>query len=290
MKTSTHRIYTTDNLELFGLLYEPEQAAKTILVHVHGMAGNFYETLFIDYIARTLTDNRVAFFAFNNRGSEYIRDLYKVKDNKRTVVRGGNTFEKFEDCLLDIQAAIDFVRTKGYSTIHLSGHSLGGPKVAYYAIEKGDGLASVIFISPADMVGLALQEKNYDSENQTARKMIAEGRGNEIMPNVVWGDSYLSANSYISLSDPKSKVAIFNLHDPEDRLESLGKIKVPAYTIMGRKDTALATGIEEMMRRIEVAMVSSKHVKTEILGDANHGYIGYEQQLAEKLLEWINQV
>lgn len=287
MKTSTQRIYTSDNLELFGLLYEPDSGSKTILVHVHGMAGNFCENLFLDYIAKTLTDNGISFFTFNNRGCEYIKDLYKINGERRNIVRMGNTFEKFEDCLLDIQAAIDFVKSKGYSSVHLSGHSLGGPKVAYYVTEKNDQVESVIFISPADMVGLAINEKNFDLEYNTAQKMIADGKGNEIMPFTVWGDSYLSADTYMSLSDKKSKVAIFNIYNPEDELEVLSKIKIPAYVIMGRKDSALTIKVKDFMDRVSKALSNSSNVETNILDDANHGYMGYEQRLADALLKWI---
>lgn len=289
MKTSTQRIYTDDNLELFGLLYEPESKSDTVLVYVHGMAGNFYENLFLDFIARTLTDNGIAFFTFNNRGCEFIKDLYKVKGKKRDIIRIGDTFEKFDDCLLDIDAAVDFVKNKGYSSVHLSGHSLGAPKVAYYAAEKGSDLASVIFMSPADMVGLALKEKNLDWELKTAQKMIVDGKGDEMMPGMVWWNCYLSANTYMSLSDKKSKVAIFNFYDPKDKLDVLGRIKAPVYTIMGRKDDALVISIEDTMSRIKIALIGSKHVETEILGDANHGYMGDEQNLADKILAWIKR-
>ncbi len=287
MKTSLHRILTEDKIELVGLLYEPETPTEKILVHVHGMAGNFYENLFLDFIAKTLTDQGIAFFTFNNRGCELIKDLRKIRGNKRTIVRIGNTFEKFEDCLLDIEAAVRFIKSRSYMTIHLSGHSLGAPKVAYYAALKGSDLASVIFLSPPDMVGSALKEKSFEMEYDTAKKMIADCRGKKIMPGIIWGDAYLSANTYMSLSDKRSKVAIFNLYDPEDKLELLGKIKIPAYTIMGKKDVALIILIEETMERIKRAMANSPRVETNILGDADHGYNGYEQRLADALREWI---
>lgn len=286
MRVSTHRIYTEDNIELFGLLYEPDSKSNTVLIHVHGMAGNFYENLFIDHIAKTLTDNGISFFTFNNRGCEYIKDLYKVKDGKRSIVRIGDTFEKFEDCLLDIDAAILFVKGVDYSSIHLSGHSLGAPKVAYYGAERADDLSSIIFMSPADMVGLALKEKNFEWESATAQKMIADGKGDEIMPGIIWWECYLSANTYMSLSDKKSKAAIFNLYDPKDALVTLGKIKSPVYIVMGRKDNALVISIEDTMSRIKDALCNSKRVETEILGDADHGYIGDEQNLADKILKW----
>ena len=212
MKTSLHRIVTSDSIELVGLLYEPEETTSKILVHVHGMAGNFYENSFLDAIADTLTKNGIAFFAFNNRGCELMKDLTKFVDGKKTIVRIGNAYEKFEDSSVDIAAAIDFVSSKGFSNIHLSSHSLGAPKVAYYVANGNDKrLLSVIFLSPADMVGLIGMDKNYEEDNRMARQMVVEGRGDKLLPNLVlWDESPLSAKTYVSLGGRDSNVAIFN--------------------------------------------------------------------------------
>ncbi len=56
MKTSLQRLQTKDGIELVGLMYEPDAGSKEILVHVHGMSGNFYENTFLDAIAKKLTD------------------------------------------------------------------------------------------------------------------------------------------------------------------------------------------------------------------------------------------
>jgi alpha-beta hydrolase superfamily lysophospholipase len=290
MKISLHRFVTEDSLELVGLLYEPNSATNKVLVHVHGMAGNFYENKFLDFIAKTLTSNGIAFFAFNNRGTEFIKDLYKIEGDRRTILRIGNAYEKFEDCLIDIGAAIDFVQSKGFSIIHLSGHSLAGPKVAYYVAETKDArITSVIFLSPADMVGLA-RDKNFERDVSTAKKMIAEGKGNEMLPFIIWGDCMLSADSYVNLSDESSKVAIFNFYLPQDKLETLGAITIPSITIMGRKDHVVQIPIETLMDRVKKAMTSAPQVETIILGDADHAYNGYEQQLANTLKSWIDRV
>jgi pimeloyl-ACP methyl ester carboxylesterase len=270
-------------------LYEPEQATKKILVHVHGMAGNFYENKFLDAIAETLTSNNIAFFAFNNRGCELMKDLTKIVDGRRTIVRVGNAYEKFEDSLVDIRTAIDFVYSKGFSTVHLSGHSLGAPKVAYYSAEANDErLSSVIFLSPSDMVGLIRLDKNYEVDMNTAKQMVAEGRGDELLPNpVLWDESPLSAKSYISLGGESSRVAIFNFHNPTDTLPVLAKIAIPTYVIMGRKDGALVVSIDETMDRIKKALLNSPRVETNILGDADHGYNGFEKDLAGALASWV---
>jgi alpha-beta hydrolase superfamily lysophospholipase len=290
MKTSLQKILTSDNLELPGLLYEPESPTNRVLVHVHGMAGNFYENKFLDYIAKTLTENGIAFYVFNNRGTEFIKDMYRVKEGKRSVERLGDSYEKFEDCLIDIRAAIDFLESKGFTEIHLSGHSLGGPKVAYYAADSGDTrLSSVIFLSPADMVGLAKADKDHERDITTAQEFIAAGKGRQILPFDVWGDCILSADSYMNLATESQKVAIFNYYNPEDKLEVLGRITIPCLTAMGRKDHVVIIPIEEIMRRTKEALVSSPKVETNILGDADHGYNGYEQELADLIKDWLEQ-
>ena len=288
MKVSLKRIITEDGLELVGLLYEPETESKEILVHIHGMAGNFYENKFIDFIAKTLTDNGISFFTFNNRGSECIKDFIKIENGEREIARIGSTYERFEDCILDIKAGIDFVEKNGFSRIHLSGHSLAGSKVAYYCSKTNDvRLSSVIFLSPADMVGLAKQDSNYERDIQMADKMISEGRGGELLPFEVWDNCCLTANTFINLSSDKSDVSIFNLYNPEDKLTTLSKINIPSITIMGRKDEALSVPIDNLMDRVKSAMVSSPKVETKILGDADHGYTNYEQELADIIRGWI---
>ncbi len=290
MKTSLHRILTEDGIELVGLLYEPENPPTKILVHVHGMAGNFYENLFQDNIAQTLTFNGIAFCVFNNRGCEFVKDLTKVVDGKRTIARYGDTYERFEDCLLDIKPVIDFAESKGFSDIHLSGHSLASSKVAYYAAEQNDKrIKSVTFLSPADMVGLAKVEPEYKRDIETVEKMVAEGKGEELMPFLVWGECLMTPNTYISIAHESSKVAIFNFYNPNDSFSVLGKITIPSLTVIGRNDYAMTIPIEETMEKIKKAMVNSPKVETTILGDSDHGFHGYEQQLADVINNWIKE-
>jgi len=291
MKETLFRVLTEDNLELVGILYEPVQSSKKILVHVHGMGGNFYENKFLDFIAQTLTANGFAFLTFNNRGCELVKDLSKIENEKRSIVRIGGSYEIFEDSLFDIKAVIDFVESKRFTEIHLSGHSLGASKVAYYVTEQNDNrIKSIIFLSPADMVGLAKTDKYYQRDIDMAKKMIIEGRGKELMPFMIWDENYLTADTYMSIGSDKSKVAIFNFYNPIDSLSSLGKIKISSLTIMGRKDVALTIAIEDTMDRVKKAMISSSKVETNILDDADHGYNNYEQKLADILKIWIQKM
>ena len=292
MKTSLYRIITKDNLELVGLLYEPEIKTEKILVHVHGMAGNFYENKFIDYIAQTLTNNSIALFVCNNRGAEYLKDIVKVENNERKIVRVGETYDKFEDCTLDIEAGINFVESLGYSKIHLSGHSLGSPKIAYYFTKTNDvRLSSMIFLSPADMLGLARADKEIFKQNiEEAESLIREGKDDELLSRQVWDEYPISAKSYISLFTDDSKASIFNFYNPEDKFETLRKITCPVLAIAGNKDDALVIPTDEAMKRISKVLINNKRVETKILGNADHLYNNYEQDLANTITSWIQKI
>lgn len=293
MKTNFHRIYTSDGLELHGLLYEPDNETKSVLVHVHGMGGNFYENKFLDFVAKELTDDGFAFCVFNNRGCEFLKDTYRIVDGKEPeMVRVGTTYEKFEESLLDIEAFIDFVQERGFSNIHLSGHSLGCPKVAYYMAEKDDQrIKSLLLLSPSDMLGLVRSNKEqFEKEITEAKKLVVENKGDTILSEWVWGEYPVSAGTYLSLFDDNAKDAIFNFHNPEDKLEVLGKITVPTYAVMGTKDDALVVPIEETFFRLETALSSSPKKRTEVLGDANHGYRGHEQEIANAVAGWLSDV
>lgn len=290
MKTSFDRIYTSDGLELHGLLYEPDTGTKSVLVHVHGMGGNFYENKFLDFVAKKLTDDGFAFCVFNNRGCEFLKDTYRIVDGKEPeMVRVGTTYEKFEDSLLDIKASIDFVEERGFSDVHLSGHSLGCPKVAYYMAETSDSrVKSLLLLSPSDMLGLVRANKEqFEKEITEAKRLVADNKGDMILSEWVWGEYPVSASTYLSLFDDNAKDAIFNFHNPKDKLETLEKITVPTYAVMGSKDDALVVSIEETFSRLEAALTSSPKKKTEILGDANHDYRGHEQEIANAVAGWL---
>ncbi len=290
MKTTFHRIYAEDGIELHGLLHEPDQRTDTVLVHVHGMGGNFYENKFLDFFAKELTDSGIAFCVFNNRGCELIKDTYKLMENKPPeIVRVGTAYEIFEESILDIKSFIKFVEDSGFTKIHLSGHSLGCPKIAYYISETQDErISSLSLLSPSDMLGLVRsQPEQFQKSLSEAKMLVTDGLGRQLLSDWVWGEYPTSAETYLSLFADDAQDAIFNFYNPEDKLEALSKIKIPTYAVMGTKDDALVVSIEETFSRIAVALSNSPKVKTEILGDANHGYRGHEQQLADAVTAWL---
>lgn len=289
MEISLHKIYTDDGLELSGVLYRPEKETKIAVAHVSGMAGDFYSHKYLDVIAKNLTENNIAFCPFNNRGSGYITYLFKKTNNEIKTIRFGAAEEKFEDCILDIKAHLNFLENQGFSEIHLQGHSLGAPKVAYYQVKTQDKkVKSLILLSPPDMLRLVREdEKRFKEDIETAERMIKEGNDDKLMPRDVWDEHPITARAYFNLFGDNSEAAIFNFYNPDDEFKILSQVSCPIFTIMGRKDDVLVISIEDIMRIIKEKAKSSPRCEYEILGDATHDYREFEQRLADTVLKWI---
>ena len=126
MKQELVRINSIDEIEQPGILYTPNEDTYKIVIHVHGLNGNFYENRFLDVLAKSYTDKGYAFLTFNNRGRDFITEL--LKGNDFTII--GGSLERFKDCILDIDGVVNWVKEKGYilllatyqNDIHLSYH------------------------------------------------------------------------------------------------------------------------------------------------------------------------
>ena len=100
---------------------------------------------------------------------------------------GKAEFEKFEDCIKDIKAFVDFAEKEGFSEIVLLGHSLGCSKVAYYYYKTHDKrIKKIIFASQADMVGFREQWDKDGKWIEWAKKKIQERKG--IVKVLLWGE------------------------------------------------------------------------------------------------------
>lgn len=289
MRTSFHRIYTEDKLELHGLLYEPDKKTTTVLAQVHGMGGNFYQDNFFDALAKILPENNIAFSPFNNRGNGLLTDFKKFNKDIE-YIRFGVAREKFAYCLLDIKAHLDFLKKQGFANIHLCGHSLGACKIVYYLAKTQDQkVRSLILLSPVDMLGLVrMDKKRFEEEISTAEKMVSVGGGDKLMPRDVWDEYPITADAYLNLFGDDSDAAIFNFYNLEDKFEKLSKVPCPIFAIMGRKDDSFVIPIEDTMKTIKEKAKSSPRCEYHILGDATHDYKGYEQQLAQAISKWVN--
>lgn len=143
--------YASDGLKLKGYLALGNHNLATI-VHFHGNFGNFYENDFIMTMAEMYVEAGINFLSANNRGHDGIAEAYQ---HCRLVYIGAAS-ESPEDCILDIQGAVDFASGLGTRVI-LQAHSFGCLKVLAYDL-KTRAPFDLILLSPADTYRL---QSNY---------------------------------------------------------------------------------------------------------------------------------
>jgi pimeloyl-ACP methyl ester carboxylesterase len=289
MKTTFVRVSTKDNLELHGLLYEPDKPTKKAILHVHGMAGNFYENRFLDNMAKTYTAGGHTFCTFNNRGHDYIADFRKTDTNENKFVRIGEVNEKFEECVLDVEAWINFLNSKGYNQIVLQGHSLGTVKVAFYQATKMDSRVNgIVLASPSDMLGLIKGEKDFAEFMETAQKMVLQGKGKELMPKQIWNEYPITAETFLNFFSENSKTAIFNIFEKKPSV--LAKIKVPIFAFLGSQDDVIIKTPEKDFEILKSIAKNCPRFETYVIKGAIHVYFKHEQEVADRILEFCKSL
>ena len=198
MKFPIVKVTTKDGFILHGLLSEHEKKSKTIIIHIHGSAGNFYQSNFYPYLFKMVEDLNIAFLSTNNRGT----GVYDVELG--TKYRGA-AIEIFEECLLDIDAWVEFAMTLGYKNIILEGHSFGTNKIQYYYLngKYKSKIRALILLGFTDSYGgqleyLKSQRLNNDDILKEAKKLISKNKPIQLLSYLLinWGELSQTAQSY----------------------------------------------------------------------------------------------
>ena len=117
---------TSDNERLHGALFTPAKTPPDLaLLFVHGVAMNFYlPPLFV--FGQELAERGFHSFVINTRGHDWISRAGNL------TKFGGSAYENLEDCLPDLDGALDYLKKRDYRRFILIGHSLGAIKSIIY--------------------------------------------------------------------------------------------------------------------------------------------------------------
>lgn len=280
---------TSDKLE-FSALYSKASNAKGIIIHIHGMAGDMYLNSYYSVMHKEYPQAGFSFLSVETRGTHSISEF--IQDGK--VINIGNAYEIFEECVYDIEAWVQKAKEAGYTNIWLQSHSLGTSKTAYFSSQKGHqaGINGQIWLSPSDMIGLVhdpVGQKDHDVLYPEAKKLVSEGKAQILLSKPLWDSVVLSAGTYLNLFDDKASTAIFNYKRPDLGWEVVNNIDVPVLAITGTKDDGITPVMEphEAMKLLKKELKHSSKVKTVVYEGAEHGFEGFEKNIASDVLEFM---
>lgn len=281
------------NLELIGLIFEADGGDKeNIIIHVHGNYGNFYNNKFIWKMSEKYLNCGVSFLTFNLSAHDGLCEGYR----KGILDYVGGAVSDYSESILDIEAAVDFVKKVGYKKVTLQGHSLGCDKILEYVLNHND-IEKVILLSPVD--SYAVQErwlgihKNETVEEQLNRLRKLCKSENGIL-------QWLDLNEYGAegLNDdwiykiPVTTKALLSilqgsafkfikLKNGEDFL-----VDKETYVFLGRNDGLRMCPLEEMVNFV------NKHFTQCYVNDrmgCDHDIIGAEDALIDDIILWYKK-
>lgn len=282
------QVKTPDDVWLYGLYLRPENSG-TIFVNIHGTASNFYEGYFIEVLAQKFWSEGISMLSTNNRGAG-VYDAYQ---------KTGAAVEKFEDCVIDINAWMEFVIKEGFKNIILSGHSLGAEKIVYYMNhgKYADKIYSIVLLAPADSYGSHyLLDGKINSRLSEVKEflklseeLVGQHKGDTFLPRNTYGSHAgimpKSAESFLNFLRSHSKV-LEGLPFYAKRLASYSKIKVPILAIIGDQHEYTALPVKDalgLMKR------ENKNTQAFQIKDCDHDFQGKEEELSQVILNFLQK-
>lgn len=278
------RFEAADGVQLTGMLAKPRGKTTTAIIALHGMDGFFWDHALLQ-ASEAARKAGIAFFSFNNRGFGAMNFSKRHVRKQREYITVGTSFERFEDCVKDIDGAIAFLRKRGFRRFILCGHSTGCQKVTYYQSRKNNrAVKAMILLAPAD--DRNSQDKILGRKLaacvKKAKALIAKGEGDTIMPASCQPQLF-SARRFYAIYNPRSVEG--NLFDYTKNLAALSKISCPIFAAFGKDEEFAVISPEKMLGKLQATFANKKSAT--LLAEGNHSFRGGEQQLIRELSAWI---
>lgn len=253
---------------LDGFWVRGSKRTRTLLLFVHGMGGNFYRSVSKKEMMRQAPRRGIDVLSFNNRG--YEKDV---------------AWERFEDCLHDLDAAVAFGRARGYRRFILLGHSTGCQKVTYYQHRRRNPrVAALVLAAIGDDYAIARRDlgRRYARIVAKARRLVKAGRGDTTLRER--GCLGFSARRFLSVADPRQAEArLFNFEGPMREFRS---ITTPVLALLPQREEFACIPVPDMAARL-LARTRATPFKAAIIPRADHSFHGVERETTRVILDWL---
>lgn len=274
---------TSDGVKLNGFYVPPRSASSQTIVHVHGKCGNFYQNDFLLSFAEVFEKSGVGFLCVNNRGHDVLAEVM-IEETLHYI---GAAVERFEDCLLDLEAMLSFA-LQDCADVVLQGHSFGCEKALYYASCR-DRAIPVVLLSPSDSKVVQEMYRHGEPLTDQMRRIRSHVRSGPEWRDLAPADSYgvhmgdldyQIPISYDSLLDTLSSPALSVL----DTSKPAPREKVTrGCAYLGDRDPYIGHSVDQM-----ADFLGSRFTSFELLRyDSDHHMDSCEEDVARRIVDWL---
>ena len=274
--------YTVDGLMLPMVHFESKEKDVCIIC-IHGMCGTIVDNYFATVWGKILSEKNIGFIYEHNRGHSIENDIV-MKDG--SFKRCGCMYEIFEDCIYDIDLAIQTAKDKGYKKIILLGHSYGCNKVIYYYYKKHPNILGIILASAPDMIGShLLVEPDYKELLEEAKKNIDNNEPQKLLHKMIEDYMYMSSLTYYNWYNENSNLDNLPVISNKEHWKQFETIDVPILTFSGSNEEDYYQHLDLLKDKA----LNCNNFEYKIIDNTGHTYKNKEKEIANLIFDWINK-
>ncbi len=261
----------TETVPLDGALHRPDGKISGAVLLFHGNTMNFYVGA-PRFLPPALTELGYACLAFNRRG----HDILSIRDSRAAE---GAAFQLTREGIDDNATAARWMAAQGFPPPVVIGHSNGGMlAVPHIAAHPGTPAAVLLSahgggkdgVRASSAAGLMAADR-LDALTEQAHRMVAEGRGKELMLMPGWW-YVISAESFIDRAN-----------EMPSTLDLAPKIRCPVLYIRGDQESAATYPAEAFQAR------AGGPCEVQIVPNCDHFYKGREDTVTGRVVSWLRK-
>ena len=271
---------------LNGVLFKSESVkAKSVLIAITGIHGNFYSHPFYYNIGDKLSSNGIDFIYAQTNDAFNRIETFNVRTGKNEIIGSYNEYFDYTD--EDIDGYLDFAEKNAYANIILAGHSLGANKVIYYLSRHHDTkrVSRFLLMSPANLEWL--MSNVTQREKDTVRSMVESGKGKEMLQFEFMGWVPCIADTAY---DWLFTDTLNNVHVESDKdFSQVSAITHSGALLIGTYDTFTYGNPSGFLSNINSHMKNANENQLIFIEGTGHTYQRKERELSDKLLEFMKK-
>ncbi|HVO95908.1 MAG TPA: alpha/beta fold hydrolase [Terriglobales bacterium] len=264
---------TDDNERLHGLLFTPPSRQSDLaLLFVHGVAMNFYLPP-LSIFGQELAARGFHSFVINTRGHDWISRAGNL------TKFGGSAYETLEECLPDLDGALDYLKVQGYRRFALIGHSLGAIKsIIYQGTRQRADMAGIVSCSaPRQFYSERVaRQPGFREVIEQAEALLAEGKGEELLS--------IGVGSTPGIFTARTHINKYGRDDNNDCRPYAKRVGCPLLALVGGAEPKFFYQYAE-----EIAAAAAPHGTCRLIDGANHFYNRHTDVFVETIDQWLRQ-
>lgn len=271
---------------LNGVLFRSyDMKAKSVLIAITGIHGNFYSNPFYYNFGETLNVGGIDFIYAQTNDAFNRIETVNVNTGKPEVIGSYNEYFSYTD--EDIDAYLDFAEREGYKNVILAGHSLGANKVIYYLSRhhSTQRVSHFLLLSPANLEWL--MKGVTEHEKSIVRSRVESGHGKDMLPFEFMGWVPCIADT---AHDWLFSETLNNVHVEADKdFSQAEQITHTGALLIGTFDTFTYGDPPGFLSTINSRIPTARDNRLIFIEGTGHTYQRKEQETADRILELLKE-